>query len=376
MSKYPYTKKSHPLCFRRHVVLPVIGLLLLAAGLCAFFLRDRKSYELHKYQYYDVLDTFCEIQVYLAPDQDSDTLEQQIHEDLQYYHRLFDAYHSYDGIANVCTINENAGSAAVTVDEPLFSLLQFCLEQYENTQGRTNIALGRVSLIWKNFMNDALAETAAAKKDGRTPEYTLPDETALVEATAHTDIHDIQLDSAAHSVYLADPGMRLDVGAAAKGFIAERLAKDMEEAGIVSACINLGGNLKILGKRLAGDGRDYYTAAIKNPEDPQTYLNLVLCLTDQATVVTSGNYERYVDVDGVRYCHLIDPDTSYPSHQMSSVTIVANDSALADYLSTALFTVDYETGRKILSRYEGVEALWITEDYRIYQTEGLKQYLR
>ena len=80
-------------------------------------------------------------------------------------------------------------------------------------------------------------------------------------------------------------------------------------------------------------------------------------------------------MDGVRYCHLIDPDTRKPARGMSSVTVLAADSGLADYLSTALFTVDIETGLEILSHYEGVEAYWITEDFAAFQTDGFKQYL-
>ena len=136
----------------------------------------------------------------------------------------------------------------------------------------------------------------------------------------------------------------------------------------------MGGNIRFVGERKAGDGRPYWLGSIQNPETMQAY-NMRLKLEDGGTIVTSGNYERYVLVDGVRYCHLIDPDTLRPAEKLASVSIVAKDSALADYLSTALFTVDVETGKEILSHYEGVEAYWVTCDYKTYSTDGFEELI-
>ena len=102
---------------------------------------------------------------------------------------------------------------------------------------------------------------------------------------------------------------------------------------------------------------------------------MIVRLNDQETMVTSGNYERFVDIGGIRYSHLIDPVTLQPAQQMSSVTILAQDSGLADYLSTALFMVDVETGKEILSHYEGAEACWVTSDYQVYMSSGFADHL-
>ena len=107
-------------------------------------------------------------------------------------------------------------------------------------------------------------------------------------------------------------------------------------------------------------------------KDPTTggELGLRIRMDDQACLVTSGNYERFVEVDGVRYHHLIDPDTLLPAQGYYSVTIVAKVSGLADYLSTALFTVDAGTGKEIVACYEDVEVFWITDDLQIDYTDG------
>lgn len=333
------------------------------------------SYEKHTYIYWDVLDTVSTIQVYLTEDQDSDYYENWIHEQLLNYHRLFDAYNAYDGINNVYTINEKAGDQAVVVEDSLYDLVRFCIDQMEATQSRTNIAFGSVTSLWKQFMTDASAEQALAASENREPVYLFPSDNELQEAGQHTDIQNIILNDGEHCIYLSDPDMLLDVGAAAKGYICERLAQDMKAAGIDSACISLGGNVKVIGEYRGSEDRTYFTSAITNPADSTQSLDFKLKISDQTCVVTSGNYERFVDIDGVRYCHLIDPDTLYPAQGMSSVTIICKDSALADYLSTTLFTLDIETGKEILSQYEGVEAFWITDTYELDYTDGFMDYV-
>lgn len=359
----------------------VLGLAAVVLLFCAAFFLSKTwkaknvTYEKHTYVYWDVLDTISTIQVYLTEDQDSDYYENWIHEQLLSYHQLFDAYHTYDGVNNVCTVNEQAGREAVVVEEPLYDLVRFCVDQMEATRSRTNIAFGSVTAIWKQFMSEASAEQALAASENREPVYLFPEESVLSEASRHTEIGQILLDEAQHSIYLSDPDMRLDVGAAAKGFICEHLAQDMQAAGIDSACISLGGNVKVIGQYRGSEDRTYFTSAITNPSDSTQYLDFKLKLDDQTCVVTSGNYERFVDIDGVRYCHLVDPDTLYPAQGMSSVTILCTDSTLADYLSTALFTVDIETGKEILSHYDGVEAFWITDTYEVTYTDGFMDYV-
>lgn len=350
------------------------GLAAVLFTVCMLFSScgGEEKYEHEQYIYLDVFDTISYIDVYLKDAEKASSYEEAIHEELLKYHRLFDAYNSYEGVHNVHTINSQAGKEPVKVDDELFELIKFSLDNMEKTSCRTNVVLGSVTGIWKDFMNTAaeLQENTEEDKE-KESEITLPSQEELEHAAEHTDWNKVVLDEEKKTVFLEDPDMILDVGAVAKGYTAEKLADYIRSLGIESASINMGGNIKFVGERKAGDGRSYWLGSIQNPETMQAY-NMALRLEDGGSIVTSGNYERYVMVDGVRYCHLIDPDTLRPAEKMASVSIVAKDSGLADYLSTALFTVDVETGKEILSHYEDVEAYWVTCDYETYATDGFE----
>lgn len=358
--------------FRLKTGIPAI---LLTACMILSSCSLQEKYTHKQYVYLDAFDTISYIDVYLKDEEKSSEYEEKIHQELLRYHCLFDAYNSYEGINNVYTVNNQAGKAAVAVDEELFNLVKFSLDNMENTRYRTNIVLGSVTGIWKDFMNTAAEKQAEAEENGaEEPDIELPSQEELNQAAEHTDWNKVILDEENQTVFLADEDMILDVGAVAKGYTAEKLADYIRSLGIESASINMGGNIKFVGERKAGDGRSYWLGSIQDPETMQAY-NMGLKLEDGGTIVTSGNYERYVMVNGTRYCHLIDPDTLRPAQQMASVSIVAKDSGLADYLSTALFTVDVETGKEILSYYEDVEAYWVTSDYETYYTDGFKELM-
>lgn len=338
---------------------------------CSF----KEKYEHKQYVYLDVFDTISYIDVYLKDAENSGKYNEEIHQELLRYHRLFDAYNSYEGINNVYTINSQAGKSAVAVDDELFELVKFSLDNMEKTGNRTNIVLGSVTEIWKDFMNTAAEKQEEARENGsEEPVIVFPSEEELQQAAEHTDWTRVKLDEENKTIFLEDQDMILDVGAVAKGYTAEKLAEYMKSLGIESASINMGGNIKFVGDRKAGDGREYWLGSIQNPETLSPY-DMGLRLEDGGTIVTSGNYERYVLVDGIRYCHLIDPDTLRPAQKIASVSIVAKDSGLADYLSTALFTVDVKTGKEILSHYEDVEAFWVTGDYETYSTDGFEKLI-
>lgn len=348
-------------------LLSVLAATLLLTGCSA---PAQKTYEKNRYIYTDYLDTVCVIDLYLESGSETD-FKDQIAEKLQYYHQLFDAYHSYDNLTNVYSINQAAGEQAVAVPDDLYRLLQFCIDHAEQTKGRTDISMGAVTKIWKQFMERI---PAASDSEESLTGISFPSSEELEMAKSHSKIENILLDEEQHTVHLTDPDMLLDVGAVAKGYVAEQIAAYIRSLGVESACIDLGGNVKMVGKRLASDGRTYWTAAVRNPETREQY-DFILKLEDTYTLVTSGNYERFVMIDGVRYSHLIDPDTLWPVQEMASVTILATDSALADYLSTALFSVSVEEGREILSHYDNVEAFWVTSQYETFWTDGFESHM-
>jgi thiamine biosynthesis lipoprotein len=162
------------------------------------------------------------------------------------------------------------------------------------------------------------------------------------------------LDSETLTVYFADPEMSLDVGAIAKGYTAERIAEALSDAGFTSITLNLGGNVRVIGEKPNGEG---WTTGVENPHVQGGEYIHKTTLTD-GSAVTSGDYQRYYEVDGVRYHHIIDKDTLMPAAHFSSVTVYTRDSGLADALSTALFNMTYDEGAALVNTLDGVKVVW------------------
>lgn len=283
---------------------------------------------------------------------------QKIHDELLVYHQLFDIYNDYDGINNLKTVNDNAGLAPVTVDRKIIDLLLDCRGYYAATFRRTNIAMGSVLRLWHEARSDGMDDPANA---------ALPDPSALAEAAAHTSWDSVVIDENASTVYLADPLLRLDVGAVAKGWAVEQVAKTAPEGLLIS----VGGNVCATGAKDAAGTP--WVIGIQDPDNAEVYLNTI-CITG-GSVVTSGDYQRYYVVDGVPYHHIIDPDTLYPAALWRSVTIVCADSGAADALSTALFLLDREEGTKLLEAYDA-DAMWVSPDGTVYYTPGFEELIR
>lgn len=339
------------------IILVIVGFLLIQQ-------KQSTTYIRRDFLFADCFHTTCEVILYLPDTEDKSQWYQEIQEKLTGYHQLMDAYNGYEGIHNIYTINQNAGVQPVEVDPILFELLRFCLEEGEKNDYRTNIGFGRVTEIWKDVIGTGI----------------LMEEAVLKAAGEHVDPEKIILDEENMTVYLADPEMLLDVGAVAKGYAADLLAEYLTDRGITSACIILGGSsTKVIGEKKTDSQVKEWLVSIASPKDSsadttQEY-SFALMLPDGMSMVTSGNYRQEVLIDGVRYHHLIDPDTLYPAQGMASVTILCESCLLGDFLSTALFTVDLDQGVEILSRYENAEAFWVTSDDQIYYTEGLADYI-
>lgn len=277
---------------------------------------------------------------------------------LQNYHRLFDIYHEYSGINNLCTVNRLAGGEPVKVERELLDFLLYARELHEQTNGEMNILLGAVLSIWHDYRSEALEDPAAAR---------LPGEQELSEAAKHTDISLLEIDPEAGTVRLTDPEASIDVGALGKGYATQKAAEHLEQQQVSGYVLNIGGNLALIGSKPNGDG---WITGVRDPHQPDGPYAATLTL-ENTSCVTSGSYERYYTVDGVRYHHLIDKDTLWPAEHVSSLTVITKDSGLADALSTALFCMPYEEGLTLVERMEGVEALWVLPDGAVKYTPGL-----
>lgn len=314
--------------------------------------------------WFDLFDTVTTVVGYTRTEEEWNTQMQALHADLLELHRLFDIYHHYDGMVNLYDLNQTAGSGPVAVDERLFGLLQFSAGLHEKTGGKTNIALGPVLSLWHEAREAALESPDGS--DARAA-ARLPDPDDLAAAAEHCAIDSLILDPAAMTVFYADPLLRLDVGAVAKGYAAELAAQAAEARGLACALLSLGGNLRAIGQK---PDSTLWTGGLENPLDPSAEFICTVQLKPGESLVTSGDYQRYYEVDGVRYHHLIDPDTLWPANYFHAVCVLTDDSALADGFSTALFCTPLEEGMRLVEQTPNLEAAWVLADGTVQYSAG------
>ena len=342
--------------------------ILLAVTAALLFAAVRQSKEapaLHRYTatFFDAFDTVTEVVGYAESEDVFTAQVELLREKLMYYHRLYDIYNDYPNLNNIKTINDNAGISPVKVDKEIQNLLTYSKSLYEYTDGRMNIAMGSVLSIWHTYRDAGNNDPKAAR---------LPPVEALWAAAEHMDIEQLQIDEDASTVYLADSEMSLDVGSIGKGYAAQRTAAYAREIGMEHVLISVGGNVCAVGGKPEGVG---WRLGIQNPslESPEKYVATVE-VTD-ASVVTSGDYQRYYMVDGRRYGHIVDPSTLMPADYFPAVTIIAEDSGLADGLTTALYNMPVEDGIAFVNGIEDMEAMWILKDGSLRYSDGFERYL-
>ena len=338
----------------KRIFCATLALCLLLSGCATVPSSENKQFTA---TFLTLFDTVTSIVGFAKTQEDFQAQAQKIHDDLYYYHQLFDIYEEYPDVANLKTINDQAGIAPVQVEQAIIDLLQDCKVYYALTGGKVNVAMGSVLRLWHEAREDSIRDPMNAY---------LPDSAALEEAAAHTDPDCIVIDEAASTVYLSDPDMALDVGAIAKGWAAQKVAQAAPEGMLIS----VGGNVCATGPKYA-DGTPW-VIGIQNPDGGD---NLHTMYLKQGAVVTSGDYQRVYTVNGTKYHHIIDPETRMPAQYFRSVSVVCADSGLADALSTALFLLPLEEGQK-LAQACNAEVLWITVQGEEFMTSGFREMLR
>ncbi len=299
--------------------------------------------------YADVFDTVADFTVFGGTQEDFDKVSEAVHSELLRLHRIFDIYNEYDGLVNAKTVNDNAAGGPVVPPAELYELLESAVLWNERSGGALNIALGPVLSLWHDCRE--------------AEEPYLPDPDLLSECGQHCDISELILSGG--SVSFADPEMSLDLGALAKGYAAEKAAELAESLGCEHFALSVGGNVVTRGEKPTG----MWEIGIASPDGGI----LTTVRVAGECVVTSGDYQRFFEVDGVRYHHIIDPKTLYPASLWRSVTVICADSADADALSTALFCMDFESGSALAEKF-GAEALWVGPDGETKRTEGFSDY--
>ena len=353
----------------RQITAKCMTILLMILFLSGCQTVQKNEYSKFNESFFDTFDTLTQVVGYTKSEQEFQVYVQKIHGRFQELHRYYDIYNNYEGLNNVKTINDNAGIKPVKVDQEIIDLILFAKEWYKQTEGKTNIAMGAVLEIWHEYREKGMDDPQNAK---------LPPMEVLQNAVAHTDMDKIIVDTENSTVYLADQWMSLNVGAIAKGYATEIVAKEIMAEGFTSGIISAGGNIRVLGKPLDGI-RERWGVGIQNPDklivsDEQNMLDTIFL--NNASVVSSGDYQRYYFVDGKAIHHLIDPQTLMPGEYYRAVTVVAKDSGIADLLSTEVFLLPYEQSRKLVENFEGAEAIWVMADGTIESTDGMKKIMK
>ena len=310
--------------------------------------------------YYEYFDTVSVVFSYAGDSQNEFEANcAEIEKILKEYHQLFDIYYEYSGVNNIKTINKNAGIEPITVDERLIDFLLYCKEVYSLTNGETNIAMGAVLKHWHDAREQADADPSNAH---------IPTNDTLLEASKHCDINDIIINEEDGTVYIADPLLRIDVGAIGKGYATEMAAQYLISKGVTSYVLNIGGNIRAIGEKTMGEG---WITGITNPDKASEESFVCKVIIKDVSLVTSGDYERFYYVDGKRYHHIIDKDTSFPSVHFTSVSVFTKHSGLADALSTALFCMSYDEGIELINQIGDVDVIWVDKDGNVRMTDGI-----
>lgn len=335
-----------------------MALCVAVSGLLCSCTKTKTKFNTYSMDYFDTVIT---ITGYENSQEDFDANSKKILEQLGEYHRLYTIYHRFEGLENLCTINELVDGVhrTVKVDRRIVDMLLYAKEMYVKTNGVMNVAMGSVLSLWHDYRTIGM---------DNPEEAAVPPMEKLNDAAKHTNIENLVIDEANNTVTLLDPKMKLDVGAIAKGYATERVAKWMEENGITNYVLNVGGNVCTIGGKADG-GK--WTVGIENPDggDYLAYLKL-----NGQSVVTSGSYQRFYYVDGVAYHHIIHPDTLMPAKGYLSVSVVCEDSGLGDALSTALFCLKTDEGKALVESIPNAEAMWVTDDGQKTFSSGWKNF--
>ena len=301
-------------------------------------------------------------------------------EEMEKLHKLYTSYEDFQGINNISTINENAGIKPVKVDRNIIDLLKDTLERNKEISDKVNIAAGNVIDLWDK-----------AKTEGKLPEQS---ELEKMQKCAKTE--NIVIDEQNSTVFIKEKCTKLNLGAVAKGYAVEQVTKKMEKAGMTSFIISAGGNVKVVGKRKIPKKereitdlkscKDQFCIGIALPlyndnkiDKSNPYNNgkndyLAKIATENMSIVTTGNYQRYFVMDNKVYGHVINLETLKPEDSFASVSVITEDSGLADFMSTTLFLLSYEEGKALIekmSKKEKIDVIWAMKNGDVISSEGL-----
>ncbi len=248
-------------------------------------------------------------------------------------------------------VNRAAGLKPVHVPPEIFFIVKRSIQMSELTRGTFDITFAGAGKLW----------------NWRAADPTVPDPDTVKAALANVGWKGIQLDAKEQTVFLSKPGMKIGLGGIVPGYAADLAMGKIRDLGIRDACVNMSGDLLVVGKKNGAA----WNVAITHPRKKGE--TLAVLPVSNAAVSTSGDYERFFIKDGKRYCHIIDPRTGYPADLCQSVTIIAPNVAFADALAKGVFILGPVEGMALVEKLEGVQALVVAADGTVTLSKGLRK---
>ncbi len=284
---------------------------------------------------------------------DADTALRAVEAGIAEIQRIEKLISSWDPHSQTSAINRAAGKHAVVVDQELFNLIRRSLKVSALTHGAFDLSFAAAEKIW-TFDRQAYPEPS----------------TEQVAATIDLiNYREVLLDEAQHSVQLQRQGMKIGFGGIGKGYAANRAKAIMQELGIQNGVVNASGDLVCWGQQANGKN---WAVAIADPQDAQRAVAWLSI--KEGAIVTSGDYEKYLLLQGRRHAHIIDPRTGYPTTGIKSVSVICPDAELADALATSIFVLGVEEGLALINQLRGIECLIIDEQDQLIGSDQLVLY--
>ena len=306
-----------------------------------FMIFNKKEKEYTKKFFY--MDTYIYVKIYT--NKDGNKILNDVENIYKEYHELSDRYNSYDNVKNIYYIKNNKEkSKYIQIDKKLYDLIKYGLKEND----LIDIGMGNVIDIWKNYRDNGSG---------------IPTKEELEIAKLN------QKDIVLKDGKILNNHPNIDLGCIAKGYTTKIVGEYLNKKGVNKYLINAGGNV-LVGENINNTD---YTIGIENPNQKDDIFTILK--GKNISVVTSGGYERFYIYEGKTYSHIINPNSLYPADYMKSVTIISKDSALADLLSTKLFLMNIEDGKKYIDKLDNTEAIWYTNDNKIIYSKGAKKYV-
>tara|TARA_B100000963_G_C22630187_1_gene674532 strand:+ start:447 stop:1439 length:993 start_codon:yes stop_codon:yes gene_type:complete len=258
---------------------------------------------------------------------------------------------SWDKNSQTTLINYNSGIKPVKVDTELFNLISRSIKVSNLSQGAFDISYASLDKVW--FFDKKMQK--------------MPSDDQIANSVAKVGFENIILNEKEQTVFLKLKGMKIGFGAIGKGYAADRAKEILIKNNVKSGIINASGDLTAWGQKPSGED---WMVAIVNPLN-KTKVFSWLPIKNKS-IVTSGNYERFINFDGKSYSHIIDPRTGYPSQGILSVTIVTENAELADALATSVFVLGEEIGMNMINQLKGVDCIIINSDNKIIKSKNIK----